>query len=645
MSNEERTEVLQGTLDLMILQTLASLGPQHGYAVAARLEQVSGGALQLNMGTLYPGLTRLEARGLVTARWGQTESNRRARFYELTARGRRQLEQERASGSGWPASWRGCWSSHARMALAPAAMWRRDRTSDARRDELQFHFDAEVEAAMARGLSADEARREARRRVGSVPAGEVAAHEGLGIRALDALARDVRHATRSLTHHAAFTTLAGSVLVLSVAVAVLLFALFDGVLLRPLPYRQPDRLRAHLRQLAGAAALPDGDRPLPRVPSRRDVARRPRALHRPRRRVERRWPPLGAPDRRRDHRRSTSRCSAGRRRRAARSPTATSQPGTRNVILSDGRGAPVQRRSRRSSAVPFRLNRQSWTVVGVMPAGFQHVGGDYRSPPQGDTVDVWLPLSIDSDRTRQPARLALLQRGRPGPRRTIAAAGAAGTGGPRRRVTRSATRSSGRGRPTSRRCFGEVTGRSRSLVTLLAVAAALVLAVACANIAGLCVARALTRAEGRGGPACARRQPLAAAARGAGREPAGRRIGGAVAGVLLAAWALPVHARLVARDVPAPARGGVHGAQRRVRRDRRAGAVLLATRARGQAARGLAATGARTTAGRRTRRLRTAAGGRSRSHWRASCAPARSSCGGTTARLTAQDHGFAPRAC
>jgi PadR family transcriptional regulator, regulatory protein PadR len=98
MSNEDRTEVLQGTLDLMILQTLASLGPQHGYAVAARLEQVSDGALQLNMGTLYPGLTRLEARGLVTARWRQTESNRRARFYELTAKGRRQLERERA---GW----------------------------------------------------------------------------------------------------------------------------------------------------------------------------------------------------------------------------------------------------------------------------------------------------------------------------------------------------------------------------------------------------------------------------------------------------------------------------------------------------------------------------------------------------------------
>lgn len=97
MSNEEpRASVLQGTLDLMILQTLATLGPQHGYAIAARLEQVSDGALQLNMGTLYPGLVRLEARGWITASWKQTESNRRARFYALTAGGRKQLHQERA---------------------------------------------------------------------------------------------------------------------------------------------------------------------------------------------------------------------------------------------------------------------------------------------------------------------------------------------------------------------------------------------------------------------------------------------------------------------------------------------------------------------------------------------------------------------
>lgn len=98
MSNRERskTDVLQGTLDLMILQTLSTMGAQHGYAIAARLEQVSTGALQLNMGTLYPGLMRLEQRGLVRGSWGVTDNNRKARFYTITAAGRRELISERA---------------------------------------------------------------------------------------------------------------------------------------------------------------------------------------------------------------------------------------------------------------------------------------------------------------------------------------------------------------------------------------------------------------------------------------------------------------------------------------------------------------------------------------------------------------------
>jgi PadR family transcriptional regulator, regulatory protein PadR len=79
----------------MVLQTLATMGPQHGYAIATRLEQVSGGAIRLNMGTLYPGLMRLEQRGLVSATWGVTENNRRARFYALTPAGRRHLATER----------------------------------------------------------------------------------------------------------------------------------------------------------------------------------------------------------------------------------------------------------------------------------------------------------------------------------------------------------------------------------------------------------------------------------------------------------------------------------------------------------------------------------------------------------------------
>src|SRR2546428_10646923 len=92
---QSKAEVLQGTLDLLVLQTLDSLGPLHGYAIAARLEQVSGGALQLNMGTLYPALMRLEQRGLLRGNWGTTETNRKARFYAVTPAGRRQLAEEK----------------------------------------------------------------------------------------------------------------------------------------------------------------------------------------------------------------------------------------------------------------------------------------------------------------------------------------------------------------------------------------------------------------------------------------------------------------------------------------------------------------------------------------------------------------------
>lgn len=99
MTNRVRpqVEVLQGTLDLMVLQVLESMGPRHGYAIAERLEQVSTGALQLNMGTLYPALMRLEQRGHLKGTWGTTENNRRARFYAITPAGRRELAAERTS--------------------------------------------------------------------------------------------------------------------------------------------------------------------------------------------------------------------------------------------------------------------------------------------------------------------------------------------------------------------------------------------------------------------------------------------------------------------------------------------------------------------------------------------------------------------
>jgi PadR family transcriptional regulator, regulatory protein PadR len=87
------TDLLQGTLDLLILQTLA-LQPMHGWGVAQRIEQVSGKVLQIGQGSLYPALHRLEYKGWIQSDWGNSENNRRAKFYSLTATGRRQLEAE-----------------------------------------------------------------------------------------------------------------------------------------------------------------------------------------------------------------------------------------------------------------------------------------------------------------------------------------------------------------------------------------------------------------------------------------------------------------------------------------------------------------------------------------------------------------------
>jgi transcriptional regulator len=91
---ENKSDVLQGTLDLMVLKTLESMGPLHGYGIARRIEQVSGTTLALNQGTIYPALLRLEQRGWIKSEWGTSETNRRAKFYSLRRLGRKQLETE-----------------------------------------------------------------------------------------------------------------------------------------------------------------------------------------------------------------------------------------------------------------------------------------------------------------------------------------------------------------------------------------------------------------------------------------------------------------------------------------------------------------------------------------------------------------------
>ncbi len=91
-----KADVWQGTLALMVLKTLETMGPQHGYGIARRIEQTSGDLLSLNYGTLYPALLKLEQEGYIASSWGTSENNRRAKFYELTRAGRKQVKRETA---------------------------------------------------------------------------------------------------------------------------------------------------------------------------------------------------------------------------------------------------------------------------------------------------------------------------------------------------------------------------------------------------------------------------------------------------------------------------------------------------------------------------------------------------------------------
>ena len=93
-TREDKADILQGTLDLMVLRTLETMGPLHGFGLAQRIQQISGGLLDLNQGTLYPALLRLEHRGWVRSRWGVSGNNRKAKFYEISAGGRRQIQKE-----------------------------------------------------------------------------------------------------------------------------------------------------------------------------------------------------------------------------------------------------------------------------------------------------------------------------------------------------------------------------------------------------------------------------------------------------------------------------------------------------------------------------------------------------------------------
>jgi macrolide transport system ATP-binding/permease protein len=368
------------------------------------------------------------------------------------------------------------------------AMWRRDRLTTEREEELRFHHDQAVRAELARGASPEEAHRRANVRAGVVSHSVESTRASMGVGWLDGVAADLRHARRALLRNRAFGAVAVLVVGASVAINTLLFFMFDGVVLRPLPYAAPDRLvrifevggdqpkfplnigrfldyQANARSLESIALYTGRDMELSGVDGRSEQLTGVAI-------TSDFFTVLGRPPR-------------------------LGRAFARSDLRGDARVAIVSHRLWRDrfSSDPaivgrtIRLNRTPWTIVGVAAEGFQHVGGEYRSPLQGETVDLWLPLDIGDGGPSGSHFCNAIARVRPGvPEAQV-----------RDELQRMAAAYSSRfpnfgvWKARVEPLASEVTGRSRQIVWLLMGAGALVLLVACANIAGLSVARAVSR--------------------------------------------------------------------------------------------------------------------------------------------------------
>lgn len=368
------------------------------------------------------------------------------------------------------------------------AMLRRGRLTVEKHEELAFHLDQEIQAGIRRGLAPDEARRRARQRAGLVAEGVESTREEFGFRWLDGAATDLRHAFRALTRNRSFGIVAVLVLAASVAINTLIFSMLDGVVLRPLPYGSPERL---VRLYDTGTTQPKFPMAIGRYLEYRANAKSidTIALY-----TGRDMELTGSGP----SQQLTGVSITADYFSVLGTAPLLGQAFTPEDLRQDNHKVILSHRlwRERFLADPaivgkaIRLDREPWTIVGVAPEGLQHVGGDYRSPLQGESVDIWTPLSSTSEAAIRAYHfsnaVARLREGvTPAQARDelsrLAAAYAKqypnyGTWGARLEPLQN-----------------EVTGRSRQVIWLLMAAGGLVMLVACANIAGLCVARAVSR--------------------------------------------------------------------------------------------------------------------------------------------------------
>ncbi len=364
---------------------------------------------------------------------------------------------------------------------------KRDRDSEA---EMRFHLDMEVEAGMRRGLTRAEAERAARLRAGSIAGSMEAVRDQRRAGSLDGMLVDLRQAWTALLRRPGFLLVAGGALAAAVAINTLVFTIVYGVLFRPLPYQEPDRL----------VRIYEASAPQPKFPlslfNYQEDKRSSRTLA-----------SLGLytrADMQLMHDERAERVTAvaitddffptlGVTPALGRNFAASEMVGSSRVVMLSYSFWKSRFHSDPSIiGRTIRLDREPWTVVGIAPAGFQHVGGSYRSPLQGDTVAVWRPLPLDINPncvkgchyTNVVARLA--------PGISMAAAQEELT-----RILEDLGRrfpdfykdKKARVEPLAK----EVVGGSRSTVLIIMAAGALVLLLACINVAGLSIARVLTR--------------------------------------------------------------------------------------------------------------------------------------------------------
>ena len=373
------------------------------------------------------------------------------------------------------------------------AMLRRDRLTDEREAELQFHHDMAVEAERRRGAAADDAVRRALMRAGVVSHGVEATRASMGIRWLDGAILDLRHAVRALTRNRTFGAVAVLVLAASVAINTLIFFMLDGVVLRPLPYQSPERLvriyeaeetqpkfplsigrfldyRANARSLESIALYTGQDVELTGVDGR----------------SEQLTGVFVTSD-------FFSVLGTSTRAWAAPSPTPTFARRRASSSSATASGAIASRPIRPSSASRFGSTARPGRWSASRRRAFSTSVASTRSPLQGESVDVWLPQALDlSEGGLRGAHFCnAIARVRP----DVTAAQV------RDELDRMAAAYSSRypkfgvWRARVEPLASEVTGRSRQIVWLLMAAGVLVLLVACANIAGLSVARAVARRD------------------------------------------------------------------------------------------------------------------------------------------------------